>query len=57
MTKYKGVWIHRNDGPGYRMRYWALTATGQVSAMTLAEIKQAINEALNQNRGTSCLDQ
>jgi hypothetical protein len=39
---YMGIHIHRNEGPGYKLRYWALTDTGQIAANTIQEMKGLI---------------
>jgi hypothetical protein len=42
--EYKGCTIWYSTEPGYRLRWTAMTARGQVAADTLAGIKQLIRE-------------
>lgn len=42
--EYKGHIIWYSPAPGYRLRWTARTARGQVAADTLAGIKQLISE-------------
>lgn len=43
---YYGIDIHYNAEPGYRLKWWAFTPSGQVSADTLDGIKQLIRQSL-----------